>query len=412
MALLPPQLVPAVIQASEQALAIHADIMWGIHADHATGLVMGLLTPAEVLDFRASDGVDMREIKLRKAVGARVLLQQLAQALLITGHFVEAARAYELCADMYVRGGLQGEMLRESARVARPIAAANREADKSQREVYRFWADAALKHEGIDAATRVHALGVERGVWPSALQRPVGQYASHLEARPFWEAASLPAALALQAAYPQIKAELLSLLSGMAGGKAVGGGKAGSGKAADELFAPYKSDTLKKGSWTDYQFFAGCRRDERNCERCPATARAIASRDELNSLVCGAHFFSRLKAGTHIGAHCGPSNLRLRVHLGLLVPEGCKIRVGDQVRLWREGECLVFDDSFEHEVWHEGSGERVVLICDCWHPSLNVEREIVPMLSPDERTAFMAARCGRHEPLTERHYTTGKSVKR
>lgn len=31
---------------------------------------------------------------------------------------------------------------------------------------------------------------------------------------------------------------------------------------------------------------------------------------------------------------------------------------------------LIFDDSFEHEVWHNGTGVRLVLIVDIWHPDL------------------------------------------
>ena len=37
---------------------------------------------------------------------------------------------------------------------------------------------------------------------------------------------------------------------------------------------------------------------------------------------------------------------------------------------------------------------------------------IVPMLAPDEKAAFDAARRGQHLPITERHYTVGASVKR
>jgi aspartate beta-hydroxylase len=86
--------------------------------------------------------------------------------------------------------------------------------------------------------------------------------------------------------------------------------------------------------------------------RCPATAAAIAAQPAFNTMIYGSHFFSRLEPHTHLAAHCGPSNLRLRVHLGLLVPEGCRIRVGDETRAWSEGECMVFDDSIEHEVRH------------------------------------------------------------
>jgi aspartate beta-hydroxylase len=34
---------------------------------------------------------------------------------------------------------------------------------------------------------------------------------------------------------------------------------------------------------------------------------------------------------------------------------------------------LILDDSFEHEVRHQGDRKRVVLIVDCWHPDLTEE---------------------------------------
>ena len=36
-------------------------------------------------------------------------------------------------------------------------------------------------------------------------------------------------------------------------------------------------------------------------------------------------------------------------------------------------QCIIFDDSFEHEIKHEGEGYRVVLIADIWHPGLTAE---------------------------------------
>ena len=126
----------------------------------------------------------------------------------------------------------------------------------------------------------------------------------------------------------------------------------------------------------------------------------------------GSAYFSLLQPKTHLKAHCGPTNLRLRMHFGLFVPKGCRIRVHDETRAWNEGECLLFDDSFEHEVWHDGTGDRIVLICDMWHPAVDVDRDIVPTLLPNEKEALQAARSGKHMPLTERLYTTGKAVKR
>ena len=51
--------------------------------------------------------------------------------------------------------------------------------------------------------------------------------------------------------------------------------------------------------------------------------------------------------------------------------EGSKMRVGDETRYPNEGECIIFDDSFNHEAWHEGEKTRIVLILDFWHPELS-----------------------------------------
>lgn len=34
---------------------------------------------------------------------------------------------------------------------------------------------------------------------------------------------------------------------------------------------------------------------------------------------------------------------------------------------------MIFDDSFEHEVWHNGTSPRLILIVDVWHPELTLE---------------------------------------
>jgi aspartate beta-hydroxylase len=44
-------------------------------------------------------------------------------------------------------------------------------------------------------------------------------------------------------------------------------------------------------------------------------------------------------------------------------------------RSWQEGEWLIFDDSFEHEVHHNGTNTRLVLIVDVWHPDLTVKEQ-------------------------------------
>jgi aspartyl/asparaginyl beta-hydroxylase (cupin superfamily) len=84
--------------------------------------------------------------------------------------------------------------------------------------------------------------------------------------------------------------------------------------------------------------------------------------------------FSRLAPQTHIGAHCGTTNVRLTAHLGLVIPsKGTRIRVGNEWRTWQAGKVLILDDSYEHEVLNESDEERIVLLIRFWHWNLPTE---------------------------------------
>jgi aspartyl/asparaginyl beta-hydroxylase (cupin superfamily) len=80
--------------------------------------------------------------------------------------------------------------------------------------------------------------------------------------------------------------------------------------------------------------------------------------------------FSILDPGKSIPAHEGPYRGYLRYHLGLLVPEQDppQIRIKDQLYTWREGEDMLWDDTWEHEVINHSKGRRVVLIVDIRRP--------------------------------------------
>ena len=106
--------------------------------------------------------------------------------------------------------------------------------------------------------------------------------------------------------------------------------------------------------------------------RCPRTMAAI----KLLPRACGDYawsdcIFSAMAGGAHLRPHCSVDNLRVRIHLGISVPDGCSLRVGSETRAWEEGKCLVFEDSFEHEVWNRSESRRIVLIVDLWHPDLS-----------------------------------------
>src|SRR4030095_3261501 len=73
----------------------------------------------------------------------------------------------------------------------------------------------------------------------------------------------------------------------------------------------------------------------------------------------------------HFPPHGGQYIGVLRMHLGLLVPEPrerCRIRIADRVCHWEEGKCLIFDDTYNHEVWNDTDGNRAVLFVDFARP--------------------------------------------
>ena len=111
-------------------------------------------------------------------------------------------------------------------------------------------------------------------------------------------------------------------------------------------------------------------------ERCPRTWAAVQSVPPLLRIPGQGPtaMFSLLKAGARIAPHTGMFNTRLVCHLPLIVPPGCRFRVGNDVREWQEGKLMIFDDTIEHEAWNDSSDDRVVLIFDIWRPELS-ERE-------------------------------------
>ena len=168
-------------------------------------------------------------------------------------------------------------------------------------------------------------------------------------ARTFYEAPEFEWATILEREYPVIKHELMQVL-----------GDKGTG------FKGYMSEAnYRHTGWNTFNFWFYGKKFEENCERCPETTRILESlpRFEKDHIM-----FSALNPHRRIPPHTGPMNGILRGHLGLVVPQGCYIRVGPDERTWEEGKVLVFDDSFEHEVFNHSDFVRIVLFMNFWHP--------------------------------------------
>ena len=129
---------------------------------------------------------------------------------------------------------------------------------------------------------------------------------------------------------------------------------------------PSQQRLTNDNDWKTFMFYGYGHKMQANCEHCPETTRLIEQVPDMKTA-----FFSILSPGKHIPAHRGFYKGVLRYHLGLIVPEPkeqCRIRVGQDIRHWEEGKSMIFDDTFEHEVWNDTDGVRVVLFMDVKRP--------------------------------------------
>jgi aspartate beta-hydroxylase len=149
----------------------------------------------------------------------------------------------------------------------------------------------------------------------------------------------------------------------------------------------------KSPRWSTYFLWRDGARVDEACARCPRTAtvsEAIPVLDDTPNFG-PTIMFSVLAPHTHIPPHSSVTNARLVMHLPLIVPEGCRFRVGNETRPWREGKAWVFDDTFDHEAWNDSDEYRVILMIDVWNPYLTLaERELVSTLLNGMRDYFEA----------------------
>ena len=98
---------------------------------------------------------------------------------------------------------------------------------------------------------------------------------------------------------------------------------------------------------------------------CPLT---VALLDKMPNVHLA--FFSILEPGSVIKPHSGPFRGIYRYHMGIITPndENCFIRIGGQKYSWRDGEDVLFDDTYFHEVRNDTDKIRIVLFIDVQRP--------------------------------------------
>lgn len=237
-----------------------------------------------------------------------------------------------------------------------------------------------------DRAQTAYALAdmaVREGVWDNRWQRPVYLHPTS-ESQPFLDGHDVWFLDHLERNWPRMRAEV--------------------DEVTDPDSAGFSSAGLDGMSvigtgWRQLMLWDRGTRFDGACERFPVVAEIVEAIPEATTGGTGFVMLSWLHPGTRLAPHCGPTNVKARTHFGIRAAAGASIRVADEVRTWQDGRGFTFDDSFEHEVWHDGDEPRIVLILDTPHPLLiDPERAVRSAQSHrgDEVRSFMQSMGLRH----------------
>lgn len=163
--------------------------------------------------------------------------------------------------------------------------------------------------------------------------------------------------------HPVLKEELMSLKS-QVGFQPYRGPSWVSNIPADDGVGFKSTDS---GEWNVFYMYLHNMSFDKNLEKVPKTKELLNSNTPRQYYHA---FYSAANPNTHIMKHSGPTNKKLRIHLPICGVEKSRMRVGETIINQEEGKAYAFDDSFEHEAWHDGPNTRILLIFDIWHPDL------------------------------------------
>ncbi|KPQ02281.1 MAG: beta-hydroxylase LpxO [Idiomarinaceae bacterium HL-53] len=98
---------------------------------------------------------------------------------------------------------------------------------------------------------------------------------------------------------------------------------------------------------------------------CPNTVALISKLPQVKGAM-----FTLLPPGSKLTPHSDPFACSLRYHLGLKTPndDNCWINVDNQQYSWRDGEALLFDETYVHHVSNNTDKHRLILMLDVERP--------------------------------------------
>lgn len=237
-------------------------------------------------------------------------------------------------------------------------------------------------------------LGLRRAIPLPRLQRPTFMTFPGLPDRAWYEHGEFPWMAGLERHTGAIREELLAVLEKDEGFRPF------IAMPREHPGAEYWRALNHSPDWNAFFFYRDGERFADNHARCPVTSRALDAAP-LNRVAehSPEALYSILRPGAHIPPHTGVINVRLVVHLPLIVPSDCGIRVGSETRGWAEGKCIAFDDTYEHEAWNKSDKTRVVMIFDIWNPALTLAEREAMRVAIEELGHFNRAHGGKHQSL-------------
>jgi beta-hydroxylase len=98
---------------------------------------------------------------------------------------------------------------------------------------------------------------------------------------------------------------------------------------------------------------------------CPKTIELIKHIPSIKAAM-----FAVLPAGSELLQHRDPYAGSLRYHLGLITPnsEQCHIVVDGQSYAWKDGDDVIFDETYVHYAENKTNIDRIILFCDIERP--------------------------------------------
>ncbi len=169
---------------------------------------------------------------------------------------------------------------------------------------------------------------------------------------PYLPTEQFPEMQVLQQNWPQIREEALRLR------------EAGGIKASSQLNDVGFNSFFKSG-WKRFYLKWYDDAHPSAATLCPHTTALVRSIPSIKAAM-----FAELPPGSRLVRHRDPFAGSLRYHLGLQTPnsEGCYIEVDGQRYHWRDGEAVVFDETFIHYAENTTQADRVILFCDIERP--------------------------------------------